>query len=170
MRTGTALFVRWPWRTVGLALLFLLASRPAAARLQELLPLTTEDIRGLEQDKRHEPKVTGPLREVLPSSPHRPGMARERVPIALERDGLVPVTIYTAGPDEALALLRALSRPPAHVIDRVIEVYLAPDELPRLSALSSVLRLTLIEPPRAESVAAFGSTVSQGRSVHNAAN
>lgn len=170
MRVGTALLIRWPWRTVGLALLFLVASRPAAAHPQELRPLTTEDIRVLEQDKRHEPKVTGPLREVLPSSPHRPGMARERVPIALERDGLVPVTIYTADPGEALALLRTLSRPPAHVIDRVIEVYLTPDELPRLSALSSVLRLTLIEPPHAESVAAFGSTVSQGRSVHNAAN
>jgi len=129
-----------------------------------------EELQALDLDKRYEPKVAGPLRDVLPALPGRPRVAREHVPLSLERDGLIPITVYTSSPGEALAVLASLSRPTAHVVENVIEVYVAPAEVSQLSALPTVLRLELIQPPQPQAVASYGTTVSQGRSVHNASN
>jgi len=170
MKTSAAVWVKRYGRTVFLSCLVMLAAMPIAAQPREIRPLTGEELQALDVDKRDAPKVVGPLRDVLPSPPGSPRLARERVPLALERVGLIPVSVYTSTPEEALALLSSLSRPTAHVIGNVIEVYVAPGEVPQLSALPSVLRLTLIEPPQPQAVASYGATVSQGRAVHNASN
>jgi subtilisin family serine protease len=153
---------------LALAIVLLLSALPGMAQPRDIRPLTTDELAQIEQDKRYEPKVAGPLRDLIPAAPGRQRLARDRVPVALERDGLIPITVYTSSPGEALAVLASLSRPTAHVIENVIEVYVAPDEVPQLSGLSTVLRLMLIEPPQPQAVTSYGSTVSQGRDVHNA--
>lgn len=147
---------------VGLSAAWLTLNSVAAVAQENPREFGRVDRQTLAREKAHEPKVFGPLRKVLPPSGVLAPLPSDTTPFALEREGLIPVTIHTTTPGEAVALLSSLGRRPAHVVEDVIEAYVAPSDVTQLSALASVTRIEAVEPPQTQAV------VSQGRTVHNA--
>lgn len=111
------------------------------------------------------PKIQGPLRSVLSTLLGAPAIAGPgRVSShVVDLDGRIAVRVRTNAPEAVVARLEVLGRQPASVSADVIEVYLAPGELLALESAPEVLTLRAVD-------VMMPRVVTQGRTVHNAAN